>query len=64
MEEKENRIWSMCRNKRGYDTRSQAKSIANKMKRCGSKNLTIYKCPYCSLYHVGHRKNPGKIKIW
>jgi len=48
----------MCGKKRGYGNRKNAKSILNKMKRCGGKNLQIYPCPHCDMFHIGHRRGP------
>jgi len=64
MGEKVSKIRSMCSGKRGYATRNQAKAIRNKMKRCGNKNIEIYQCQYCDLFHIGHQREPGRIKRW
>lgn len=60
MGEKENKQYCMCIKKRIYNNKKRAKSTVNKMRRCGLENLHPYQCPYCGLFHVGHKRKETK----
>ncbi len=43
-----------CRNKQQYTTRKAAKSVAKKQRGVG---LHVYRCDYCSLWHLTRSAN-------
>jgi len=56
---------SSCEGKRKHETFRAAE-----MERRKDKSLTIYKCPFCQYYHVGHKmaenrtRKPKKNHKW
>jgi hypothetical protein len=58
-----------CRDKRGYGSYAMAKGALRRMLRVGYKRdktetreLDIYPCPFCHLFHVGHQLNEKENK--
>lgn len=52
----------MCLSKQVYKSKEQAFNVLKRAKKWGimvSKNLQPYKCPFCSLFHLGHSKRRG-----
>lgn len=41
-----------CKNKVRYDSRSEAKKARRRTPSSG--HLTIYPCPFCDFFHLGH----------
>ena len=54
MDPLEYRKMCMCDNKIGHATRIEAKKAQSILRRIDTKHpISIYKCPYCKLWHVG-----------
>lgn len=47
-----------CRTKVRYASRSQAKKSLKELRRKGRRDLMIYECWFCGLFHLGNP--PGK----
>lgn len=66
---KRGRKENCCRDKRGYGSYAMAKQALRRMLRVGYKrdktetrDLGIYCCPHCHLFHVGHELNEKENK--
>jgi hypothetical protein len=49
----EYRKMCMCDNKLGHRTRQDAKQAKAALQRISKDPISIYKCPYCKLWHIG-----------
>lgn len=54
----------VCKRKKGYATRKQAKHIARKCLSRNNVKLTAYKCPHCGFFHLTSKTSASyKVKI-
>jgi hypothetical protein len=44
-----------CRGKREYLSMRDASDVANMVSKRIGESLVAYQCPFCCLFHVGHR---------
>lgn len=51
-----------CRGKREYMSMREASDGATIMSNRIGEPLVAYQCPYCYLFHVGHRKGPKRLE--
>jgi hypothetical protein len=58
----DDKIWRMCQKKIRYETEEEAdKVLHHKRRKMPAPNrMTLYKCPVCSGYHIGHRGSDWK----
>ncbi len=47
--------WNSCQRKRAYTKISSANKVLKRMNKKET-NIHVYECPFCSLYHIGHKK--------
>lgn len=54
-------VRSQCLGKRGYRTKADAKGAKRRTLLSGTGGgLMIYRCPWCELWHLGHK--PAAVK--
>lgn len=47
--------WKACEKKKRYATEGEARLAADACRRHGSRDLHVYRCPYCGGWHLTHK---------
>lgn len=49
-----------CQGKQGYESKSNARGALIRIQSNDRRNMSVYFCPWCKLFHIGHDKSKLK----